>query len=107
MREGSWLRKGAIVASWLAPATSEIQPPLKGEPSVDIGKIVSIFGEREKYFLLAIKLWIIKANCGLLITFESTDTQSHKERKHCKYLIQQIMTSIALVSDQSYYKIMQ
>ena len=57
------------------------------------------------FFLLAIQLWIIKVNCGL-ITFESTDTQSHKDRKHWKYLIQQMMTSIALVSDQS-SKIMQ
>ena len=49
MREGSWLRKGAIVASWLAPAT------LKGEPSVDIGKIISIFNKNYVPFIKRFK----------------------------------------------------
>ena len=70
---------------------------------MDISKICSIFGEGEKCAFNGEQIMDYQSQLWFDIILKY---RSHKDRKRCKYFIQQMMTSIALVSEQS-FKIMQ
>ena len=83
----------------------DLTSSLKGEPSVDISKICSIFGEGEKCAFNGEQIMDYQSQ----LWFDNILKHRHlitQRRKRCKYFIQQMMTSIALVSEQS-FKIMQ
>ena len=95
-----------IIAISISSQRKRLANSLKGEPSVDIGKIILIFGEREKcFFFIGDQIMDYQSQ----LWFDNIRKHRHpitQRRKRCKYFIQQMMTSIALVSEQS-FKIMQ